>query len=157
MSGHDSLFELSLSLDGLRALLESSTLPPKKLNDVRRRATDLGDECYFHIGLLWARPNALRAANFAKAKSSEIDALKAELRQPKSKAGRRPAERVPMNDLTIARMYLAQPQPGKSVEKLIDEAIAFKGFDGRNVKTSVHARRVRRLIARIRKTELATD
>lgn len=151
------LYELSLSLKRLRALLEASKLPQKELQKIKAKAADLGDECYFHIGWLCALPDEERSARVGKAKQAEIDQLLKALGKPKSRAGRRPRQRVPMNDKKIAQMYLEQPlPPEKSVEKLINEAIYFRGFDG-NTTTDVHARRIRRLIKRMRADELATE
>jgi hypothetical protein len=157
------LFEMSLALQRLRAALEASNLPSTKLRKLRAEAAELGDQCYFNIGWLCAKPDREKAVKLSRANLAKIETLTTELSKPKRKVGARPKEKVPLDALTIALQYLNQPAvENKSVEELTDIAIGHGGFGGkRNAKpTSDIARRIRRLIKRIetaRAEELATE
>ncbi|WP_375309051.1 hypothetical protein WHZ77_17320 [Bradyrhizobium sp. A5] len=160
MSEHESLFELSIAIQRLRGALENSALPARRLQELRNQAADLSDQCYFHIGSLWVKPNEARAAKLKEAKLAEIAALEAQLANVKRKVGRRPTERVPAGDLHIAMQYLKQPATGRnSVEILVNTAIGQGAYGGwKNVKTDKDVgtivRRIRRLIKKIEEARL---
>lgn len=157
MTGQENLFEISTALQRLRWALASSKLPARRLQEIQAQVMALGDECYFHIGSLWTKPNDARAMKVKTAKLAEIDALEAQLRKPRRKVGARPKERVPATDMQIALAYLYQPTTGRrSVEAFVNEAIEDGEWGGKKKApdTSVIARRIRRLIKRI---ELATE